>query len=147
MNDNDFKEWEKQVTEAEKHNSIVLMEFEKYLKTKKLKPKTINNHVDNIDFFANGFLLRYDVIPIEKGFAKIGSYLGDYFIRKTSWSSKNSIKQNIVSFKKFYTFLYEIGKIPKEDLEELKDTIKEEKEYWIEAVESYWDDLNDDFFF
>ena len=62
------------------------------------------------------------------------------------WASKTTILENITSFKKFYTFLNEIGKITEEDLNEMKNTIKEEKNDWINNLnkclngESLYDD-------
>ena len=144
MNDKEYKEWELQVEKTKKENDVLFIEFEKYLKTKSLKPNTITNHVENVRFYAEAFLLRYEIIPVEKGFSVIGSFLGDYFIRKTTWARKSSIKSNIASFKKFYTFLNEIGKISKTELNEMKALIKEEKDDWLEQVEKYWDDMSDD---
>jgi len=99
MNEQEYKEWEKQIEKAKKHNNSLLIEFKRYLKTKSLKSNTIKNHIDNVEFFANDFLLRYEIIPIEKGFLGIGSFLGDFFIRKASWASKYTIQENIASLK------------------------------------------------
>ncbi len=144
MNDQKFSEWEKLIEKAKKHNNRILIEFEKYLKTKSLKSNTIKKHIDNVEFFANDYLLRYEIIPIEKGFLEIGGFLGDYFIRKASWASKYTVQNNIASFKKFYTFLNEIGKISKAELNEMMELIKDEKEDWISEVENYWNDIEDD---
>ena len=137
----EFKEWEKQVEIAKKHNEDLLIEFQQWLENKSLKPKTINGHLDNMRFYANEYLLRYDIIPIEKGSTEIGNFLGDFFIRKTSWASKYTIQENIASFKKLYTFLCENGNTSKSDLNEMKELIKDEKSDWIEEVEQYWNDL------
>ena len=144
MNDKEYKEWEDEIEKIEKHNNNLLSDFEEWLKSKDLKPKTIRNHIDNVEFYANGFLLRYEPIPVEKGALEIGSFLGDYFIRKTSWSSKYTINENIASFKKFYTFLNEIGKISNSELTDMKELIKDEKTDWIEEVVNYWDNIEDD---
>lgn len=145
MDDKQYKEWDKQVEKAEKQNNILIDKFQEHLSSKSLKTKTIQSHLDNIDFFANSFLLRYEIIPVEKGADDIGEYLGDYFIRKAMWSTKASIIENIASFKKFYTFLNEIGKVSDEDLFEMKLMIKEEKATWIERVEKY-NDIDDDWY-
>ena len=147
MNDKEYEEyeeWEQQVEKAEKHNNKLLTEFEKYLKKKSLKSKTIKNHIYNIEFYVNDFLLRYEIIPAEKGALEIGSFLGDFFIRKASWASKYTIQENIASFKKFYTFLNEVGKISGNELKEMKELIKDEKDDWIEEVENYWNDIDDE---
>ena len=144
MKDKEYQEWERQIEETKKSNNQLLVEFEKYLKTKSLKSNTIKNHISNIEFYANDFLLYYEIIPIERGFLEIGGFLGDFFIRKASWSSKYTIQENIASFKKFYTFLNEMGKISKDELNEMKEIIKNRKTHWIAEVESYWGDSNND---
>jgi len=144
MNDKEYKEWERQIEEAKTHNNKLLIEFENHLKTKSLKTNTIKNHIDNVEFYANDFLLRYEIIPVEKGILQIGSFLGDFFIRKASWASKYTIQENIASFKKFYSFLNEIGKVSKIELAEMKELIKDEKSDWIEEVENYWDNIEND---
>ncbi|HFA50194.1 MAG TPA: hypothetical protein ENJ95_14380 [Bacteroidetes bacterium] len=85
MTNNEYKEWEQQVKETKKHNKQLLAGFEKWLTAKSLKPKTIKNHIGNLDFYADAYLLRYDIIPLEEGGTHIGMFLGDYFIRKTTW--------------------------------------------------------------
>lgn len=141
MNNKEYQEWLKKVKEIEEHNEKVLIEFQEYLEKKSLSPKTINKHVDNMRFYANDFLLRYDLTPIEQGSDEIGSFLGDYFIRKTSWASKYTIQDNATGFIKLYTFLHEKGSITKEELMDMKEMIKEKKPYWIGEVERYWDDI------
>ena len=144
MNDKEYKDWERQIAEVIAHNTELLIEFEKYLQTKSLKSKTIKNHIDNVDFYANDFLLRYELIPVEKGCLDIGSFLGDFFIRKASWASKYTIQENIASFKKFYSFLNDIGKVSNIELAEMKELIKDEKTDWIEEAENYWDNIEND---
>ncbi len=141
MNDKEYKEWERQTEETKSHNNKLLIDFENHLKTKSLKLKTIKNHIGNVEFYANDFLLRYEIIPVEKGILEIGSYLGDFFIRKTSWASKYTIQENIASFKKFYSFLNEIGMVSKDELSEMKELIKYEKSDWIDEVENYYDNF------
>jgi len=143
MEDQEFKEWEKQVENTKTHNEELLIEFQQWLESKSFKPKTVNSHIDNMRFFANEYLLRYEVIPIEKGSTEIGNYLGDYFIRKTSWASKYTIQENIAGFKKLYAFLCEYGHITNSDLEDMKELIKDEKSDWIDEVDQYWDNVED----
>lgn len=138
MNDEEYKEWEENVEKAEKKNEKILSDFEKWLKNKDLRPKTIKNHRGNIDFYINSYLLYYEIITAENGVMKIDEFLSDFFIRKTAWASKNAIKEYIASFKKFYTFLNEIGKVSNDDLAEMKDLIKDEKEDWIDEVDNDW---------
>ena len=133
----EYIDLQKQMAEEREKNKILLTKFEEYLNTKSISPKTIKKHISNIDFYANQFLLYYDVIELEKGFLEIGSFLGDFFIRKTCWASKTSILENITSLKKFYVYLNELGKVSKNELDEMNELIKSEKKYWIDEVENY----------
>ena len=142
MNDKEYREWETKVEATRKINNLLLSDFEKWLKSKNLKAKTLKNHHSNIDFFINNYLLHYEIISAKAGTIEIGGFLGDYFIRKTSWASKYTIQENIASFKKFYKFLNEIGELPDKELVEMNELIKYEKDYWIEEVESYYSNID-----
>ncbi len=144
MKNKDYQADEKRLKKRENHNNRLIAKFKDYLEKKSLKPKTIGKHIFNIKFFANNYLLYYDDSAIEEGFLGIGSFLGYYFIRKTNWSSKSTILENITSIKKFYTFMQEIGKISKEDLDELKESIKDGKEDWLEEMENYMNNIEVD---
>jgi len=106
---------------------------------KNLKDKTIQRHIDNIDFYINEFLLYEDAVEAKKGAGEVGMFLGYWFIRKAAWASAASIKSNAASLKKFYTFLNEIGRTKKDDLEYLKEKIKEEMPEWLATLKRYDD--------
>ena len=143
MKDKELEDWEKEIKAIRAENKILIDEFEIWLKGKNLKSKTINSHTSNIDFYVNEFLLHYDAVKAKDGADLIGSFLGDFFIRKTTWASKYTIKENIASLKKFYNFMTETGRIPKENLSEMISIIKDESEDWITEVATYWDDIEE----
>jgi len=141
MDKKEYQKWEAECNRIRKENGILLKAFGTWLSKKKLKEKTIASHIDNVSFYINDFLLYYDVIEAKDGADNIGSFLGDWFIRKAAWSSKAHIKASAASFKKFYTFLLEKGDIEEEELIELKAIIKEEMPDWldnVEDIEGYW---------
>ncbi|MCC5944193.1 MAG: hypothetical protein JJT94_04610 [Bernardetiaceae bacterium] len=140
MSEQEFKEWEAEVERIRQNNIELLKEFELWLKNKKLAESTIERHTSNMDFFINEFLVRYEPTEAHNGALQIGLFLGSFLIKKTYWGSKYSIKENIASFKKFYTFLFEKGSISAEYLNKLKQTIKHQKEDWLQAVDDYWDE-------
>lgn len=137
MKDKEFELWEKIVDDIVAENQKILYEFELWLQTKNLSEKTINSHVSNINFFINNYLVRYEPIKSEDGATEIGSFLGDYFIRKAMWATKNSIMENIASFKKFYTFMVEVNKTTMDDFIEMKEIIKEEREEWFDSLKQF----------
>ena len=118
-------------------NQAYLDLFQHSLEESGLKPKTIQNHLDNVDFFINTYLLHYDVQDMEAGCHAVGGFLGDFFIRKCMWSSPTSIKANAASFKKFYKCMLEHGHIAQESYDDLVAIIKEDLELWQEDCRAF----------
>lgn len=135
--DDYYKKYEIDCTRIRRENGIILDEFAEWLQAKQLSKTTIKNHVSNIDFYTNEFLLYDSAIEAKDGTSKIGMFLGYWFIRKAAWSSVNQIKCNVASLKKFYTFMYEKNYISYEQLDDLNNNIKEEMPDWIYAMERY----------
>jgi intergrase/recombinase len=135
----DYDEYEIDCERIRKANQELLTEFENWLKSSALSPKTIRNHINNIDLYINQYLLYDDVLEAREGVSggEVNMFLGYWFIKKAMWASESSIKSNATSLKKFYTFLLEKGLIDKEDLQQLKETIKEEMDDWLETLKRY----------
>ena len=135
----DYEKYEEDCKKIRKDNESLLNEFEVWLKSSGLSKKTINNHVSNIDFYINEYLLYEDATEAKDGVDAVGMFLGYWFIKKAMWASQSSIKGNATSLKKFYTFLQEKGLIDKEDLTDLKQTIKEDMPEWLATLDRYDD--------
>ncbi|MBE9175425.1 recombinase [Synechocystis salina LEGE 06155] len=129
-----YEDYESQVKEIREQNESVLQDFKAWLTRKGLAPKTIREHYSNIDFYINHFLV-YEMpkLPAE-GVDEISYFLGYWFIRKATWSSAYSIKSNVASLKKFYGFLQERGEVSAEEIDELKETIREQLPDWLKNV-------------
>ena len=137
----DYEKYENECKKIRKTNKQLLNEFGDWLKLSGLSKKTINNHLSNIDFYINEYLLYDDAIEAKDGTDDIWMFLGSWFIRKAMWASRTSIKSNAASLKKFYTFMLEGGLIEVEDLAYLNKAIKECMPRWLETLERY-DDLS-----
>lgn len=137
----DYEKYEKDCLKIRNANEYLLNEFEVWLKSTGLSEKTINNHLSNIDFYVNNYLLYEDATEAKYGVNVVGMFLGYWFIRKAMWASQSSIKGNAASLKKFYTFMHEKGSIDKEDLTDLKQTIKEDMSEWLANLKRF-DDLS-----
>jgi hypothetical protein len=133
----DDEKYEINCKKIRKENELLLDDFESWLLKKGLKEKTVYKHVANIDFYINEFLLYDHAMKAKDGACEIGMFLGYWFIRKAMWSSLVQIKGNAASLKKFYTFMYENGKVMKEDLDELKERVKDEMPEWIATMKRY----------
>jgi len=124
----------------------LLPEFRKWLVDKRLSDKVINNHVSNVEFYLDPFLINRDVKSAAEGVEEIGYFLGYWFISKAMWASRTSIKSNIASLKKFYQFMLQRGEISAAAYDDMKERIKEEKEEWLATIDRYDDpdvDVND----
>ena len=135
MSTDEYKKYEQACAKIKEVNADLLVSFEQWLSVKGLGKKSVTEHIKNADFYINTFLLYEEAIPAKDGAWQISSFLGDWFIRKALWSSRTSIKENAASLKKFYTFMLEKGEIDADDLQEMKETIKEEMDEWLKAVD------------
>jgi intergrase/recombinase len=122
----DYEQYETECEKIRESNEKLLEDFENWLRKSNLADKTIRKHAENIDFYINEYLLYEDAIEPQEGIFSVGMFLGYWFIKKATWASESSIKSNAASLKKFYVYLSERGIVDKEDLDSLKETIKEE---------------------
>ena len=144
---NEFEQYEADCQRIRTTNKQLLIEFENWLKSAGLSDKTIRNHILNVDLYINDYLLyETPVSEAQEGVdsGELNMFLGYWFIKKAMWASKSSIKANAASLKKFYTFLLEKGLIEKDDLQELKETIKYQMSEWLGTLARYDDPSIDD---
>ncbi len=134
-----YEQYEQDCAEVRKDNKILLDDFSKWLAGKGLAPKTIGSHLENIYFYINEFLLYEEATDASEGVCQIDLFLGYWFIKKAMWASKNSIKSNASSIKKFYEFMLENDKIDEEEYNELKEEIKTNMQEWLDTIDRYND--------
>jgi site-specific recombinase XerD len=124
--------YDAQVVEIRKLNAPILREFQKSLEKAKLAKKTVNSHVENIEFFAE-YLVYYE--PLTRlDDADVSSFLLDWFPRKARWASASSTQSYLVSFQKFFQWMGETQRISPEVVDSVLTTLKEEREDFLEAV-------------
>ncbi len=134
---NDYKEWEKKAKENYKRNEKFINEFEKWLNEKGLVKKTVGKHVSNASLYINDYLNYYDADTMEKGVYLVHGFLGDWFIEKCVWSSKNSIKEMAASIKKFYECMSEKGYVSNDDYKKLCREIKDNMDRYFEQMDAF----------
>lgn len=135
----EYEIYETECKKIRRENRNLLNRFRKYLGAKKLSKKTIDKHVSNIEFYINDFLLYEEPLEAKEGVSRLDHFLGYWFIRKAMWASVTSIKENISSLKHFYNYMHTIGEIYFEELNEMKEEIKESKDEWFETIKEYDD--------
>ncbi len=128
--------YDAQVQAIRAYNQPILDDFRAWLEQSGLAEKTVRNHVDNIDFFTE-YLVYQE--PLEKLDEVDGSdvwmFLGDWFPRKAMWASESSVKSNMASFKKFFQWMGETGRVSPETLDDVLSTLKEGRDEFLEAAE------------
>ena len=129
--------YESKLNEIRESNDKHLESYAKWLEDKKLSTKTINKHLNNVDFYINYYLTYYDANDVTSGCYSIDGFLGNFFIRKALWSSVPQIKSTAASIKKFYQCMKEQGVVEEESYEYLCETIKENMDEWQNKMRAY----------
>ena len=132
----DTLSYDEQVQAINSYNQPILEDFRAWLEQSGLSEKTVENHVDNIHFFTH-YLVYYEPLTKldEADGSDIWMFLTDWFPRKAMWSSVTSVKSNIASFKKFFNWLGETGRISPEVVADVLTTLKEGRNEFFDAVE------------
>ena len=130
--DETFEEYDRACETVRKENEEYLKLFEADLTEKGLSPKTIKNHISNIDLFINDFLLREDAQPIETGIDNLNPFF-------YMWSTPASVRSMAAGLKKFYKCMAEHEKIEEDDYVEICEEIKESLPFWVEDCEEFND--------
>ncbi len=128
-------DYDQEVNKIRIYNQSILDEFQSWLKSTGVTPKTVKNHIDNISFFAE-YLVCYE--PLNKldeaDVSDVYSFLADWFPRKAMWASESSMKSNMASFRKFFKFLSESNRVDDDTEIEVRDSLKENKDELLDAV-------------
>jgi hypothetical protein len=143
-----YKKYEKNCKKIRETNEGLLTDFETWLISFGLAPKTIVQHISNVDFFINDYLLYEDAIEAFEGVHKVSMYLGYWFIRKAMWASASSIRSNAASIKKFYAFMLAKGLVDPQALDILAQTFKEDMPTWLAQMKRHDQDaleMDDDY--
>ncbi len=74
---------------------------------------------------------------MEDGVHYVYGFLDGWFIEKCLWSSRNSLKETVVSIKKFYQCMSEKEYVSKDDYNELCSFIKENMDEFLEQMDAF----------
>lgn len=133
------EDYDSRVKAIRAYNQPILESFEAWLVQTGLSPKTVKKQVEDIDFFGE-YLVYYDD-PLkrldEADEGDVYRFLADWFPRKALWSSPSSVKAYLTSFRKFFSWLGETGRVSDQVVSEVLSTLKEEREIFLEAVAVY----------
>jgi site-specific recombinase XerD len=128
--------YEQRVHAIQRANQPILDGFERSLKQAGLSEQTIKAHVDNMRFFARYLLLyAYSLRRLDEATAgNVYDFLEDWFPRKALWASVSSMKVYLASFKKFFTWMGEVGLVAPETVEDVRSTLKDSRNLFLRKV-------------
>jgi site-specific recombinase XerD len=131
--------YDERVRAIRAYNRPLLDSFREWLEQSGLAKKTVKAHVDNIDFFTE-YLVYYDD-PLKKldeaDSIDIRMFLANWFPRKAMWASETSVKSNMASFKKFFQWMRETGRVSRETVSDVLTTLKEGRDEFLESVAEF----------
>ena len=131
----------------EKENSGYLSVFGDDLRKSGLSESTVRRHLMNADLFLNAFLMYRECLTMKAGVSMVGSFLGDFFIRKCAWSTPGNIKTTAASLKKFYKSMLGHGLIGSDSYSHICDEIKNHMELWQKDCAQFNDPDQEDPFY
>ena len=128
--------YEQRVHAIQRANQPILDGFERSLKQAGLSEQTIKAHVDNMRFFARYLLLyAYSLRRLNEATeGNVYDFLEDWFPRKALWASVSSMKVYLASFKKFFTWMGEVGLVAPETVEDVRSTLKDSRNLFLRKV-------------
>ena len=126
-----YEDFEVKSQEIRAENKVLLEGFEKWLLASGLKEKTINKHMQNVDFYINDYLLYDSCTHAKDGTSLLNGFFNWFFPRKAMWSSRASTKETAASLKKFYKCLTEAGIVEVADYQFLLSEIKHGMPEWL----------------
>jgi site-specific recombinase XerD len=119
-------------------NEPILADFRIWLEQSGLAKKTVKTHVDNIDFFTNYLVYHEPLKKLNQAESDdVWMFLADWFPRKAMWASATSVKSNIASFKKFFQWIGETGRVSPETVAGVLTTLKEDQDTFLRNVDYY----------
>ena len=136
--------YEEELKKNEKRNEKFLKEFDEWLDSKNLSPKTKKKHLGNVEFYLNYYLNYYEVTKMEEGIFEVRGYLNGWFIEKCAFASRTSIKENAASIKKFYQCMSEKEYVKVQDYKKLCVILRESMDEFFDNLDAfdngtYWD--------
>ena len=135
MDNDKYIEWTEKVAQAEAYHYKLIIGFENWLQEKGSSAKTISKHVSNIEFFANQYLLRYEIKLIHENHNETINFLEGYFVDKCMWANTESMKSYISSFNKVYTYFNDKKMVSDIDLKILISKLKENEKELLSLVD------------
>ncbi len=132
----DLDSYDTRVRAIQAYNQPILDSFRAWLKHSGLSDRIVESHVDNIDFFTHYLVYSEPLKKLDEADSSdVWMFLSDWFPRKAMWASVTSMKSYFASFKKFFRWMGETGRVSPETVADVLTTLKDSRDEFLEAVE------------
>ena len=122
----DYEEFERRCEAEKARNEQFLDIFRSDLTASGLSRKAVDDHIDNVSSFLNWYAVEYkDCIPMEQALKEVSSFLTYFVPGKYIGNTKNLVRKNATSLKKFYSCMVDHGYISKSIFEAEQEWINE----------------------
>ena len=130
-----MSDYDREVKQIRSYNQPILEEFQLWLGKSGLAPKTVKSHSENIDIFAE-YLTYYEPLCRldEADSSYVYGFLMDWYPRKAMWASEAYTRAYMASFRKFFQYLGECNRIEQTIVDDVRETLKENKGEFLDAV-------------
>ncbi|MGN1381367.1 MAG: hypothetical protein ACI4W2_00975 [Eubacterium sp.] len=144
-----FDEEPEEFIKARAENKVFMDLFLKDLTSAGLSQKTIQNHMDNVDFYLTDYLPYVDEEDTDMAggaeTSNLRDFFADYYIYKCAWSTPGNLKKTAASIKKFYKCMADHDKISQDQYKNLCALFKEKMADWQEECRKFNEDDGGDF--
>jgi len=134
----DVEAYDARVRAIRAYNQPILDDFRVWLEQSGLSEKTAKEQVNKIHFFTE-YLVYYE--PLKKldeaNSNDIRMFFLSWFPYKALWASVTGIKSYLVSFKKFFLWMEETGRVSPKTVNNVLTTLKEGRDKFLERVAPY----------
>ena len=92
-------DYDQEVEQIRDYNQPILDDFQAWLERANLSARTIRNHVQNIEFFADYLVYYEPLMKLDEATeGDVYSFLADWYPRKALWASVSNPKAYFACF-------------------------------------------------
>lgn len=112
-------------------NETLLADFAAWLADGGLSPRTVRQHVYNLDLYLNHYLLYDEPIEAPRGVYHASMFLGYWLPRKVPWTSDATTRGHAASLNKLYGYLNERGLVSDDAVAHLRKQLRTGMPGWL----------------
>lgn len=109
--------------------------YEEYLCVSGLDDRMRERYLFNASLFINVYLSGSEPTSVQEGVEMVGGFLGEWYVHKCPWASRELIREAAVSVKRFYHCMLRKGLVTQEAYDALGDEIQANILTWYEACD------------